>query len=117
MKNYLLKALIGIEDGTLNHEQELFASQNECGTAYCLAGWAVHLEYQDSPDPSPSLREASQYIYYPNHLPDPAVLDPWDYCQERYRLTEEEATALFEGEATIETQWHVLTSKYGKFSH
>jgi hypothetical protein len=100
--------LEGIRDGRLEHNQRWFF----CGTARCVAGWKVALDYmKENPDAPKEVDEETLYEYAECSLEDPydgCLQSPWKYAMERWGLSEEDADELFDEGATIAGQFAVL---------
>jgi len=94
----LERLLNRIWSGELNHYQAAYFSMTACGTAGCVAGWDYGLDIYKG-----HLDEA----YHDYKKEDGSKLkagSPWDYSQEKYGLTNAEATLFFASGSTVNLQ-------------
>jgi hypothetical protein len=116
-----------IKGGEYLHDQSQYHSVGECGTAHCIAGWKVMRDAESiglSLPLPPSFETADDKALIAF---DQAMMKltedfgisstlTWEYAQERWGLTHQEARSLFLGCLTltqIQSALDKLKEKYG----
>lgn len=86
------------KSGELAHDQSLFF----CGTARCIAGWKVHLDYvKKSKNPNPESDDL--WLFLPKNAEYPST-----YAARKWKLDHDQAWRLFGSEATFPEQYAVV---------
>jgi len=103
--NELREIIDGVYSGKLEYNQDSFFS----GTACCIAGWAVVLDFGISD----SIR--SKYNLEEREVDEiegidaiNAIYSPWDYAQYKFDLTYIESNLIFKAFATKELHYAML---------
>jgi hypothetical protein len=87
----LLRAVLAQIDATPERwDQSMWASRTECGTAFCVAGWAVHISH---PDAKPKFNLYGEALTC--RLPGFGDVYIMDEARRLLAITRDEASLLF----------------------
>jgi hypothetical protein len=115
----LLEAWNAIASGSVLHDQEEYQNETLCGTAACLAGWAIHFEDvalggRGIGSGQHVFSLATKLISRLNLQVEAQSACVYDFMCTRYDLDYETCTELFECDATLTEQYSVMVYWYGE---